>query len=102
LKRKSGATGPKVSSIATFMSLVTPVRIVGSKKRPPSGVALAAEGDLGALGDGVGDVLLDLGHRVVVDERPETTRRLGALAHLERAHLLGELRGEGVVHRVLT
>ncbi len=32
---KSGANGPKVSSLATAISFVTPVRIVGSKKLNP-------------------------------------------------------------------
>jgi len=36
LKRKSGATGPKVSSRATFMLVFISVMSVGSKKRPPS------------------------------------------------------------------
>src|SRR5437667_381188 len=35
LKRKSGATGPKVSSRATDICGVTAVSTVGSKKRPP-------------------------------------------------------------------
>ena len=36
LKRKSGATGPKVSSRATSMAGVTSVSTVGWKKVPPS------------------------------------------------------------------
>jgi hypothetical protein len=34
LNRKSGASGPNVSSTATFISCVTPVMTVGSKNEP--------------------------------------------------------------------
>ena len=36
LKRYSGATGPKVSSLVMTMPVVTSVNTVGSKKLPPS------------------------------------------------------------------
>ena len=35
LKRQSGATGPKVSSLVMTISVVTSVSTVGSKKVPP-------------------------------------------------------------------
>ncbi len=37
---KSGASGPKVSSVETFMSGVMPVTTVGSKNVPPSACRL--------------------------------------------------------------
>ena len=40
LKRQSGATGPKVSSLVKTMSVVTSVKTVGSKKIPPSALHL--------------------------------------------------------------
>ena len=64
-------------------------------------MTLAAEHHLRALRGGVGDVLLDLRDRGVVDERPEDHTLLGAAAHLQPAHLVGEPRGERVVHGVL-
>ena len=43
LNRKSGATGPNVSSRATIIAGVTSASTVGSKKRPPQRVTLAAD-----------------------------------------------------------
>ena len=51
LKRNSGATGPNVSSRATFISGVTSVITVGSKNLPPSACRLPPSDHLGALGD---------------------------------------------------
>ena len=80
LKRKSGATGPKVSSRVTSMSRGD----VGQHRRLEEGaaerMALAAGDDLGALGDGVGDMLLDLFDRRHVDQRALVTPVLGAVA----------------------
>src|SRR5919204_5970913 len=64
-------------------------------------VAFAAQDDLRAFAERVGDVLLDLLYAVLVDKRPDHHAGLGAGADLEAADLLGELGGEGVVDAVL-
>jgi hypothetical protein len=83
------------------MSVVTSVNTVGSKKLPPLRGALAAEDDLGALLDRVGDVRLDLLDRLHVDQRADHRARLEPVCNLHRAGGLGEAFGEGVVDAVL-
>src|SRR5258706_15710746 len=46
-------------------------------------------------------MLLDLREAMRIDERADRDAGLGALSHLERADLLGNLRREGVVNRIL-
>ena len=72
------STGPKISSWAIRAIGATPAKIVGSKKtpwsRPPTGRPVAAADEL-ALAPADLDVLLDLGRRGLVDERPDVGRR---------------------------
>ena len=63
---------------------------------------LAADRDLGALGERVGDMLLDLGQRLGVDQRPKR-RALGeAVADLQPTDRGGKLFGEGRVDESCT
>lgn len=55
----------------------------------------AAGGDLGALGEGIGDVLLDLVDGGLVDERTLGGSLVQAAAHLEGLDLLNQLGCEG-------
>ena len=95
-KRNSGASGPKVSSRATAISGVAPASTVGSKNvcRRARG-ACRRRRPWPPLATRVGDMLLDLGDRLVVDQRallhavlrrPLPTLSLPAAA----ASLLGE------------
>ena len=99
LKRNSGATGPKVSSCVTCIVGVD----VGEHGRleelcRPARGACRRSATLRALGDRVGDVLLDLRHRVLVDQRALRRRRLSApLPTFSALTFVGELRGERVV-----
>jgi ParB family chromosome partitioning protein len=82
------------------MSVVTSVSTVGSKKLPPCAARFAAQDDLGALLDGVGNVRLDLLDRLHVDQRPDHRARLEAVGDLHRAGGLGEALGKGVIDAV--
>jgi hypothetical protein len=55
------------------------------EERAAERVPLAAEHDLRALGHGIGDVLLDLGHRLRVDQRALLGRALQAVADAQLA-----------------
>ena len=72
---------------------------MGSKKLPPSD--LPPTHDLAALLDRVVDVLLHLGDGGLVDQRAGGDALLGAVAHLQLLHGLGQLLGEGVIDAVL-
>ena len=72
------------------MSVVTSASTVGSKKLPPSAWRLPPTDDLGALLQGVGDMLLDLLDRLHVDQRADHGAGLDAVADLHRAGRLGE------------
>ena len=67
------ATGPNVSSHDIAASAVTPVITVGCQKSPPS--ALAAEQQLAAALERVGDVALDLVDRRLLDQRADAACR---------------------------
>jgi hypothetical protein len=62
---------------------------------------LAAGDDLGALLDGVGDVRLDLLHRLHVDQRADHRTRREPVGDLHRTGCLGQPLGEGVIDAVL-
>ncbi len=70
------------------MSGVVPVNTVGSIERVAERVALAADGDLGALGGGVRDMFFHLLDRCHIDQRPDGDAGLKAVADLELAHCL--------------
>src|SRR6185369_6363889 len=67
------------------------------EEAPAERAALAADDDLGALADGIGEVILDLREPLRIDERADGHAGIGALADLEPLDLLADLRGEGVV-----
>jgi hypothetical protein len=66
-----------------------------------AGQAGAAHHHLGALAHRVGHVRLDLGQRLLVDQRALGDAGLEAVAHLDRTGLGGQLLDELLVHRVL-
>ncbi len=61
----------------------------------------SADEKLGALGERVGDVPLDLRHGRLVDQRPDLGSLREAVGNLERADRLGERSDERVVDAVL-
>src|SRR3546814_7501982 len=61
----------------------------------------AAQRDLGALGLGIGDVLLDLVEGGLVDQRAQAHAVVEAGSDLQLLHRLGQLGGKGVVDTVL-
>ena len=71
------------------------------EERAAERVALAAEATFAPLARASGDVLLDLGERLGVDQRTLVGRALEAVAHSQLAHRLDELARESVVDRVL-
>ncbi len=75
--------------------------MVGSKNVPPSAWRLPPSATRAALRDGVGDVLLDLGHGLGVDQRTLVGRAREAVAHAQLAHRFDQLRDERVVHAFL-
>src|SRR3954469_3385732 len=80
-------------------------RRAGDDRRLEEGVAermaVAAGDDLAALLDRVGDVLLDLGDRLVVDQRALLHAVLEAVADLELSGRGGKPLGESIVDAVL-
>ena len=62
---------------------------------------MAADDELGALGDGVLDVLLGLGDAAVVDERADHDALLAPVADLHRGGAAGELLDELAVDAAL-
>ncbi len=65
------------------------------------GMALAADDYPGAVGDGAGNVTLDLFDRTLIDERPLHDADLDAVADLEFGNPAGEPLDEGVVDSFL-
>jgi hypothetical protein len=63
---------------------VTSARMVGSKKCRRARGACRRDARLAPLADGVGDVLLDLGHRLHVDQRAPGDAGFQAVADLQR------------------
>ena len=80
LKRNSGATGPKVSSRASGIAGVDVGEHGRFEEGAPERVALAADVDARAFRERVGDMALDLGHRLLVDQRALVDAGLGAVA----------------------
>ena len=81
------------------MSIVTPVSTDGSKNWPS--MPPAAETELGALRERVGDVALDLRDGRLVDQRPDLDALGEAVRDLQRGDGLGERADEVVVDPVL-
>src|SRR5262249_4121333 len=71
------------------------------EERAAQRMALAARGDLGALGYGVLDVLLDLLDRLAVDQRALRDAGFQTIADLQLLDRADELLGESVVDLVL-
>ena len=101
LNRMIGASGAKVSSLASFISCVTPVITVGSKNVPPRRRALTTKDELAALRQCVGHVLLHFSHCAIVDERTLRDPVLRTASELQAAHLGDQLVGERVGDTVL-
>ena len=96
-KRKSGATGPKVSSEASAISVVAPVSTIGVAYWPAGTSARAnTVAPLASVLDVAVD-LLDGG----VDHRADLDAGGGARADLHRPHPRRQPLGEGVVHAPL-
>ena len=64
-------------------------------------MTLAAGHDLGAVGEGVSDVLFDLGDGSHIDERPLHHTVLGAIADLHRRNFRRQLLDKRIVDLVL-
>ena len=80
-KRAMPATGPNVSSHDIAASAGTPVMTVGCQKSPP--MPLAAEQQLAAALERVGDVALDLVDRRLLDQRADLRLGLEPVADLQ-------------------
>src|SRR3546814_10746777 len=71
----------------------------GLEERLPQRVRLAAREHARALGHGVGDVLLHLGHGLGVDQRADARAVLQAVAHRHGLHRSHQLLREGEIGR---
>ena len=99
-KRKSGATGPKVSSLASRISVVAPVSTIGAANWPACGTLGAGE-HRRSLGQRVVDMAVDLLDGGGVDQRADLDAGLGAGPDLHRPRPAPQPLGEGVVDAVL-
>ena len=82
--RKTGARGPKISSVANRSSPAWPRSRWSARRRCRPACRAAAGGDLAALVARVGDELLDLLDRVRVDHRALLDPVLAPVADLQR------------------
>lgn len=90
-KRKTGATGPKVSSFASCMSVVAPVNTIGATRLLQ--FRLVGD-DRCTLGERVLDVAVDLGDGGLVDHRADRKVFVRAGADLHRINPWRALFGE--------
>jgi hypothetical protein len=97
-----GSVGPKVSSVIAFIEWSTPVMTGRLEEVARAGAALAADDDVRALRARVLDVGLDDVHLRRRGDRADVDgAEAGRDALAQRARLLGDLRDELVVDRLL-